>query len=85
MVEIMHKGFAIKTECEGCGAELNFDWKDMKYLTDKDSEYQRTPHAKKIRYIVCPVCNEKVFVRHDDSGWMRGTVRIYEDANVEKL
>lgn len=84
MIEIMHKGHAIKTECEFCGAELKFDWKDMEYLTDKDSEYQFTPQARKIRYIKCPVCHEKVFVRHDDSGWMRGTVRIYEDANKEE-
>ena len=55
----------------------------MKYLTDKDAECQWTPQAKKIRYIECPSCREKVFVRHDDSGWMRGTVRIYEDTNKE--
>ena len=85
MIEIMHKGHAIKTECEFCGAELKFEWKDMKYLTDKDTECQWTLQAKKIRYIECPSCHEKVFVRHDDSGWMRGTVRIYEDANAEKL
>lgn len=84
MVEIMHKGHAIKTECEFCGAELKFDWKDMKYLSDIDSECQWTPQAKKIRYITCPVCNEKVFVRHDDSGWMRGTVRVYEETNKEE-
>lgn len=54
-------------------------------MTDKDSEWQLTPQARKIRYIECPVCHEKVYVRHDDSGWMRRTVRIYEDANVEKL
>lgn len=85
MIEIMHKGHAIKTECEFCGAELKFDWKDMKYLNDKDMEYQWSPQARKTRYIECPVCHEKVFVRHDDSGWMRGTVRIYEDANAVKL
>ena len=83
MIEIMHRGHAIKTECEFCGAELKFDWKDMKYLTDKDLEYQRSQQAKKNRYIECPVCHEKVFVRHDDSGWMRGTVRIHEDAKTE--
>ena len=85
MVEVIHKGLAIKTECEFCGAELKFDWKDMKHMTDKDSEWQLTPQTRKIRYIECPVCREKVYVRHDDSGWMRGTVRIYEDTNVEKL
>ena len=83
MIEIMHRGHAIKTECEFCGAELKFDWKDMKYLTDKDLEYQWSPQAKQTRYIECPVCHEKVFVRHDDSGWMRGTVRIHEDAKTE--
>ena len=83
MIEIMHRGHAIKTECEFCGAELKFDWKDMKYLTDKDLEYQWSPQAKKTRYIECPVFHEKVFVRHDDSGWMRGTVRIHEDAKTE--
>ena len=81
MIKVIHKGFAIKTECEFCGAELKFEWKDMKYLTDKDTECQWTPQAQKIRYITCPVCNEKVFVRHDDSGWMRGTVRVYEETN----
>ena len=55
MVKIIHKGFAIKTECEFCGAELMFDWKDMKYLNDKDMEYQWSPQAKKTRYIECPV------------------------------
>ena len=85
MVEIIHRGFAIKTECEFCGAELKFDWKDMKHMTDKDSEWQLTPQTRKIRYIECPVCHEKVYVRHDDSGWMRGTIRIYDDANTEKI
>lgn len=86
MVEIMHNGFAIKTECRVCGSELKFQWKDMKYLTDKDIEYQYSPtYALKTRYIECPVCHEKVFVRNDDSGWMNGTVRIYEDTNGEKL
>ena len=85
MVEIIHRGFAIKTEWEFCGAELKFDWKDMKHMTDKDSEWQLTPQARKIRYIECPSCHKKVYVRHDDSGWMRSTVRIYDDANAEKL
>ena len=83
MVEIVHDGFAIKTECRSCGAELKFKWSDMKYLTDKDSEYQLDPQARKIRYIKCPVCNEKIFVRNDESGWMNGTLRIYEDTNKE--
>ena len=83
MAKIMHRGFAIKTECEYCGAELQFEWKEMKYLTDKDAECQWTPQFRKIRYIECPSCREKVFVRHDDSGWMRGTVRIYEDTSKE--
>ena len=43
MIEIMHEGFAIKTECSFCGAELKFDWKEMKYLNDKDMEYQWNP------------------------------------------
>ena len=64
---------------------MKFDWKDMKHMTDKDSEWQLTPQVRKIRYIECPVCHEKVYVRHDDSGWIRGTVRIYDDANKEKV
>ena len=36
MVEIIQDGLAIKTECRVCGAELKFQWNDMKYLTDKD-------------------------------------------------
>ena len=84
MVEIIHDGFAIKTECEGCGAELKFNWKDMKHMTDKDSECQLTPQVRKIRYIECPICHEKVYVRHDDSGWMHGTVRIYEYRNYDQ-
>lgn len=84
MAKIMHNGFAIKTECEYCGAELQFEWKEMKYLSNKDAECQWTPQFRKIRYIECPSCHEKVYVRHDDSGWMRGTVRIYEDANAEE-
>ena len=83
MVEIVHDGFAIKTECKSCGAELKFKWSDMKYLTDKDSEYQLAPQARKIRYIKCPVCHEKIFVRDDNLGWINGTARIYEDTNKE--
>ena len=80
MVEIIQDGLAIKTECRVCGAELKFKWSDMKYLTDKDVEYQWSPtHAQKTRYIECPVCHKKVFVRNDDSGWMNGTKRIEED------
>ena len=84
MVEIIDKGL-IKTKCKSCRVSLMFQWYDMKYLNDKDSEYQLTPQARKIRYIKCPVCHEKVFVRNDDSGWMRSTVRIYDDSNAEKL
>lgn len=82
MVEIIDKGL-IKTKCKSCGVALMFQWYDMKYLNDKDPEFQWTPQAKKIRYIKCPICRTKIFVRHDDSGWMRGTVRIYEDAKTE--
>ena len=60
-----------------------FQWSDMKYLTDKDSEYQMDPQARKIKYIECPVCHEKIFVRDDNLGWINGTVRIYEDTNKE--
>ena len=85
MIEIIHNGFAIKTECRSCGAELKFQWNDMKYLTDKDLEYQRSPiYAQKTQYIECPACHTKIFVRNDDSGWMNETVRVYEDANKEK-
>ena len=86
MVEIIQDGLAIKTECRVCGAELKFQWNDMKYLTDKDVEYQRSPiYAQKTQYIECPVCHTKIFVRNDDSGWMNGIERIYEDTNMEKL
>ncbi len=86
MVEIIQDGLAIKTECRVCGAELKFQWNDMKYLTDKDIEYQCSPiYAQKTQYFKCPVCHTKIFVRNDDSGWMNGTERIYEDTNVEKL
>ena len=86
MVEIIQDGLAIKTECRVCGAELKFQWNDMKYLTDKDVEYKRSPiYAQKTQYIECPVCHTKIFVRNDDSGWMNGTERIYEDTNMEKL
>ena len=86
MVEIIQDGLAIKTECRVCGAELKFQWNDMKHLTDKDLEYKRSPiYAQKTQYIECPVCHTKIFVRNDDSGWMNGTERIYEDTNMEKL
>ena len=84
MAKIIHKGDAIKTECEYCGAELKFEWKEMKYLTDKDVESQWAPQFRKIRYIECPGCHEKVLVRHDNSGWINATARIYEDANKEE-
>lgn len=84
MIEIMHNGFDIKTECRSCGSELKFQWNDMKYLTDKDLEYQWSPiYAQKTQYIECPVCHTKIFVRNDDSGWMNGTTRIYKDTNNE--
>ena len=84
MVEIIQDGLAIKTECRVCGAELKFQWSDMKYLTNKDREYKLDPiRAQKTRYIECPVCHTKIFVRNDDSGWMNGTVRIYEEKNTE--
>ena len=83
MVEIIDKGL-IKTKCKSCRVALMFQWSDMKYLTNKDIEYQRSPeHAQKTRYIKCPICHEKILVRHDDSGWINGTVRIYDDANKE--
>ena len=83
MVEIIDKGL-IKTKCKSCRVALMFQWSDMKYLTDKDLEYQRSPiYAQKTQYIECPVCHEKILVRHDDSGWINGTVRIYEDTNKE--
>lgn len=83
MVEIIDKGL-IKTKCKSCRVALMFQWSDMKYLTDKDSEYQLTPQARKIRYIKCPVCHVKIFVRDDVHGFINGTVRIYEDANKEE-
>ena len=82
MVEIIHNGF-IKTECRLCGAELKFQWNDMKYLTIKDIEYEWDPiRAQKTKYIECPVCHEKIFVR-DVNGWINGTARIYEDTNKD--
>ena len=82
MVEIMHNGFAIKTECKICGAELKFQWNDMKYLTDKDIEYRWDPiKAKRTRYIECPVCHKKVFVRDDTCGWINGVEGIFEETN----
>ena len=83
MVEIIDKGL-IKTKCKSCRVALMFQWSDMKYLTDKDIEYKLSPaYAKETRYIECPVCHEKIFVRNDESGWMNGTLRIYEDTNKE--
>ena len=84
MVEIMHKGFDIKTECKICGAELKFQWNDMKYMTNEDLEYRWDPiKAQRTRYIECPVCHEKLFVRDDKLGFINGTVRIYEDTSKE--
>ena len=86
MVEIIQDGLAIKTECRVCGAELKFKWSDMKYLTDKDVEYQWSPiYAQKTQYIECPVCHEKIFVRDDNLGFMNGTARIYEEKNTEEV
>ena len=80
MIEIINKGLGIETECYYCGTQLKFQWNDMKYLNERDVEYQWSPtHAQKTRYIECPVCHKKVFVRNDDSGWMNGTKRIEED------
>lgn len=84
MIEIIHDGHAIKTECRVCGAELKFKWRDMRYLTNKDIEYQYSPiQAQKTQYIECPVCHAKIFVRDDIHGWINGTERIYEDTNKE--
>lgn len=84
MVEIIHKGLGIKTECNHCGSVLKFQWNDMKYLNIKDAEYELSPiHAVKTQYIECPVCHRKIFVRDADSGWINGTERIYEDTSKE--
>lgn len=84
MVEIIDKGL-IKTKCKNCGVALMFQWYDMKYINDKDIEYQRSPeHAQKTRYIKCPICHEKIFVRDDNLGFINGTSRIYEEANIEE-
>ena len=83
MVEIIDKGL-IKTKCKSCGVALMFQWYDMKYLTNKDIEYQYSPtQAQKTQYIECPICHAKIFVRDDIHGWINGTVRIYEDTNKE--
>ena len=80
MIEILNKGLGIETECYYCGTQLKFQWNDMKYLNERDVEYQWSPtQARKVRYIECPVCEKKIFVRNDDSGWMNGTKRIEED------
>ena len=85
MVEIIHNGFAIKTECKICGAELKFQWNDMKYLTNEDLEYRWDPiKAQRTRYIECPVCHEKIFVRDDNLGFINGTTRIYKEKNTEE-
>ena len=86
MVDILRKSLGLKVECTYCGSLLKFQWGDMKYLNKEDAEYKWSPqYADITRYIECPVCHEKVFVRNDDSGWIRGTVRIYDDSNAEKL
>lgn len=85
MVEIIKKGLGIKTECNNCGSVLKFQWNDMKYLTNKDIEYHRSPiQAQKTQYIECPVCHARKFVRDDIRGWINGTERIYEEKNTEE-
>ena len=84
MVEIIDKGL-IKTKCKSCRVALMFQWNDMKYLTDKDLEYQLSPiYAQKTQYIECPVCHTKIFVRDDNLGFINGTERIYEEKNIEE-
>ena len=80
MIEIINKGLGIETECYYCGTQLKFQWNDMKYLNEREVENQWSEKQdSKGRYIECPVCEKKIFVRNDDSGWMNGTKRIEED------
>ena len=84
MVEIIDKGL-IKTKCKSCRVALMFQWSDMKYLTNKDIEYQYSPtQAQKTQYIECPICHVKIFVRDDVHGFINGTARIYEDTSKEE-
>ena len=86
MVEIIRKGLGWKVECGYCGSVLKFHLEDMKYLTTEDLEYKLAPrYAQITQYINCPVCSKKVFVKNDDSGWMNGTERIYEEKDTEEV
>lgn len=85
MVEILRKSLGLKVKCIYCGSVLKFQWEDMKYLNKEDIEYKWSPqYADITRYIECPVCHEKVFVRDDTCGWIDGVEGIYEGTNEEK-
>ena len=47
---------------KSCRVALMFQWSDMKYLTNKDIEYQYSPtQAQKTQYIECPICHARMY------------------------
>lgn len=86
MIEILKTSPGIKTECYLCGTVLKFQLWDMKKLEPEDYEYSEFPEqAPFLKYINCPLCENKCFVRDDRKGWINGTARIYEDKEEEKV
>ena len=85
MVEVLHRSLGLKVKCMYCGSVLKFHWEDMKYLNKEDPEYRWSPQCAEVtRYIECPICQEKVFVRDDTCGWINGAEGIFEEKNTEE-
>lgn len=79
MVEVLREGTGFKTECEKCGSILKFLYKDMNDLEESDRHYNYYyKYDRKVKYISCPICNNKVFTMIGDE-WAKNTGRLYKD------
>lgn len=79
MIEVLRESTGFKTECEKCGSILKFSYGDMKYLEESDIHYGfYHRYSKEVRYISCPICNNKVFTMIGDE-WAKNTGRLYRD------
>lgn len=58
----------IEVNCHYCGRPFSFFWDDMTRLIEKDIKHKQP----EIRYIDCPDCGKRIFLKSDDSGWTSG-------------
>ena len=63
----------IEVNCPYCGRPFSFFWDNMHLLTETDIKHQwSSEHVPKIRYVNCPICSYRLFIRRDEEGWTSG-------------